>query len=65
MDLITHFINSLGLGDSATMWVIFVLASFRGLAATASELLPDRVMGPLAPVINVLAGNNLNSTGSQ
>lgn len=65
MDILNSIISSLQLGDSATMWVLFIIASLRGLCATATELLPDRILGPLAPIINVIGGNNLNAAGSQ
>ena len=65
MDAINSILTSLSLGESTTMWVLFMLAALRGICATATELLPDRILGPLAPIINIIAGNNLNSSGSQ
>lgn len=62
---ITNFISNLGFGDSLTMWIIFAVAAVRGLAATASEVLPDRILGPFASIINAIGANTHNASGSQ
>ena len=65
MDFIANIVNSWNLGESTAVWILFVVAAIRGLAATAAEWIPNDKLGGLAGLIDLLGGNNRNASGSQ
>ncbi len=65
METINSILAALGVGDSAVMWVLFVVSAVRGIAATAAEWIPNSKLGGLAGIVDLLGGNNRNATGSQ
>tara|TARA_B100000949_G_scaffold155688_1_gene136858 strand:- start:448 stop:645 length:198 start_codon:yes stop_codon:yes gene_type:complete len=65
MDTVTEILNSLSLGDSTVMWILFIVAAVRGLAATAAEWIPNEKLGGLAGIVDLLGGNNRRASGSQ
>tara|TARA_B100001245_G_C22879655_1_gene422993 strand:- start:247 stop:444 length:198 start_codon:yes stop_codon:yes gene_type:complete len=65
MDAISNILSSLNLGESTVMWLLFVAAALRGLAATAAEWIPNDKLGGLAGIIDLIGGNNRNASGSQ
>ena len=65
MDAISNILSSLNLGESTVMWLLFVAAALRGLAAPAAEWIPNDKLGGLAGIIDLIGGNNRNASGSQ
>lgn len=65
MDVIQQILSSFNLGESTIMWLMFVAAALRGLAATAAEWIPNNKLGGLQGIIDLLAGNNKFASGSQ
>jgi hypothetical protein len=65
MDAISNILSSLNLGESTVMWLLFVAAALRGLAATAAEWIPNEKLGGLSGIIDLIGGNNRKASGSQ
>jgi len=65
METINGILAALGAGESTAMWIVLVIAIVRGVAATVAEQIPNSKLGGVSGIIDLLAGNNKNATGSQ
>lgn len=65
MDTINDILAALGAGESTVMWIVLVIAIVRGVAATLAEQIPNSKLGGLSGLLDLLAGNNKNASGSQ
>lgn len=65
METINEILTALGAGESTVMWVVLVIAIVRGVAATVAEQVPNSKLGGISGIIDLLAGNNKHSSGSQ
>lgn len=55
-------------GGGNAAWVgivVTVLVTIRGIAATVAEQMPNKWLGPVVKIIDILAGNRKNAAGSQ
>jgi len=65
MEVIKEILAALGIGAGPIQWVIIGFALLRGVAATIAEQVPNGKLGGFAGVVDLLAGNNKNASGSQ
>ena len=65
MDTINGILAALGAGESTVMWIVLVISIVRGVAATVAEQIPNSKLGGISGIIDLLAGNNKNASGSQ